>query len=274
MGDGSTGKTLGLRGFFYPFRGLRFLLGHSRLLPYVAVPVGINAALYALLLWFVGSRFWGWLEGIIPRGDAWYWAVLFYVFLALFGVALALVVVYTFTLLGGLILAPFNEALSAAVERIYTGLRDDEPFQLGALLKDVRRSLKAELGRFALFAAGFVLLLGLHLLPVVGSLIYGVAMPLFTLFFLGWEYLDHSMERAHFTFRLKRRAAFRNGTALVGFGACSALLLLIPVLSLLAIPVCVVGATLLFCDLESSGRIPARPPRGTAGPHARVPETT
>ncbi|MHB8766960.1 MAG: EI24 domain-containing protein, partial [Deferrisomatales bacterium] len=113
-------------------------------------------------------------------------------------------------------------------------------------------------GRLALYASGFALLLLLHLVPPpLGQLAYGAGLGLFTLFFLGWEYLDYSMERWQFGFGQKRRAALRNAAVFVGFGAGAGLLLLIPLLNLLAIPVCVTGATLLFADLRRGGRLPA-----------------
>ena len=44
------------------------------------------------------------------------------------------------------------------------------------------------------------------------------------------------------------------------FGAGAALMLLVPLVNFLAIPVCVTGATLLFCDLRGLGRVPETPP--------------
>jgi CysZ protein len=90
----------------------------------------------------------------------------------------------------------------------------------------------------------------------VGTAVYAFAMPLYTLFFLGWEYLDYSMERWKLPFAGKRKVAFRNVGTLLGLGAGSAFLLLVPLVNLLAIPVCVTGATLLFCDIRNAGRVP------------------
>lgn len=259
-------RLAGLGGFFYPFRGLRFLLRHPRLFGYVAVPLTINTLLYSLFLWFVGSRFGGWVERFVPQGDAWYWTLLSYLLWVVFGAVLLLVVIYTFTLVGTLILAPFNDLLSEKVERAYTGHRIDEPFRLRAFLADLKRSLGAELGRLALWGAGFLVLGALSLFfPPLGTVL-----TVYSLFFLGWEYFDYSMERWHFPFATKRRTAVRNVAAFLSFGAGAALTLLIPLLNFVAIPVCVAGATMLFCDLSRAGRIPAEgPPAGTpteAGP--------
>lgn len=249
-------RFITVRGFFYPFRGVKFLLGRPRLLTYVAIPFAINTLLYGVFVWFVGTRFSGWLERILPQGDAWYWAALSVLLLTLFAAVLFLIVVYTFTLIGNLVLAPFNDLLSEKVERVYAGSVLEEPFSLGALTRDLARSFKAELGRLAFYGAGFLALLALNLVPGLGTAAYGVAVTVYTLFFLGWEYFDYSMERWRLTFRDKRKVAFRNGATFLGFGAGAALMLLIPLLNFLAIPVCVTGATLLFCDLRRLGRIP------------------
>ncbi len=259
MGNTNHGRRLTVTGFFYPYRGLRFLLRHPRLLPYVAIPFVINTLLYTGLVWFAGSRFGGWMENLVPQGEAWYWAVLTAVLWVLFAALLLLALVYTFTLVGNLLLAPFNDFLAEKVEWLHTGNRLGEPFRVGALVQDMWRSVRAELGRMILYLAGVVLLLPLHLFPPVGTAIYGVAFTLLTLFFLGWEYLDFSMERWHLGFRAKRTLAFGNLGVLLSFGAGAILLLLIPLLNLLAIPVCVIGGTLLICDLRDAGRTPAPP---------------
>jgi CysZ protein len=247
-------------GFRYPFRGLKFLASHPRLLGYVAVPLTINTLLYSGFVWFVSSQFGGWLERLLPTGDAWYWTLLSYFLWVVFALFLMAVVIYTFTIIGNLILAPFNDLLSEKVEWVYSGRRLDQPFRLGEFLSDMKRSLKAELGRLLLFAAGFLVLLSLNLVPVFGTAAYGLLFTLYTLFFLGWEYLDYSMERSRFSFSDKRRTVGTNLPSLLGFGAAAAVLLFVPLLNLLAIPICVTGATLLFCDLRASGRLSGEAP--------------
>jgi len=246
-------RNLATRGFFYPYRGLKFLAAHPRLLGYVAVPFAINTLLYCAMIWFAGSRFGGWVDSLIPQGDAWYWSVLSYALWVVFAAVLFLVVVFTFTLLGNLALEPFNDVLSEKVEWVYTGTRLHEPFRLGPFLADAGRAFAAGLRRTALYAPGFVVLL-------VGSFFFPpltVVLTVYTAFFLGWAYLDYSMDRWRFAFSDKRKAAWRNLPTVLSFGIGAYLLLLIPLLNFLAIPVCVTGATLLFCDLRAGGRVPA-----------------
>ncbi len=249
-----------VRGFFYPFRGMRFLFQNPRLLVYIAVPVSINAVLFALLAWFLASYYPGLLQQLLPETNTWYWTILFYAALLLVGLVLVLVAVYAFTLIGNIILGPFNDFLSQKVELLYAGTGSDEPFSLRAIFSDSARSLKVEVGKLLLYLGGLIALLVIHCIPVAGSLFYGVLIMLYTLFFLGWEYCDYSMERWKYTFRQKVRTSTANAFAFVGFGSGASLMLFIPLANLMAIPVCAVGATLLFCDLKKEARIPQNMP--------------
>ncbi|MDW7711339.1 MAG: EI24 domain-containing protein [Deferrisomatales bacterium] len=245
-------RSLALQAFFYPYRGLKFLFAHPRLLGYAAVPFAINTLLYAGVIWFAGSRFGSWVTALIPQGEAWYWSVLFYALWVVFAAVLFLLVAFTFALLGNLLLEPFNDLLSEQVEWAYTGDRREEPFRLGVFWADAGRSFATGLRRIALWAPGALVLWA-------GSFLFWPLTPLlalYTAFFLGWAYLDYSMDRWRFGFAAKRRTARQNLSAFLTFGAGAALLLLIPLLSFLAIPVCVTGATLLFCDLRSRGKLP------------------
>jgi len=187
--------------------------------------------------------------------EAWYWSILYYILFFIAALIILIVVIYTFTLTGNLILAPFNDLLSEKVESIYSGNRVEETFKLGIFIKDMVRSYRAEGGRIILYLLIFVSLLSLNLLPLVGTAIYGISVVIYSFFFLCWEFLDYPMERWRFSFRVKRRLAFKNLFVFISFGAGAALLLLIPLVNLAAIPLCVAGATILFCDLRREGRL-------------------
>jgi CysZ protein len=126
-----------------------------------------------------------------------------------------------------------------------------------ALLSDIGRSLKVQVAKVLVYLAGLAALFAIHLIPIIGTVFYPVLIFVYTLFFLGWEYCDYSMERWKYTFRQKLRASLKNAFAFAGFGAGASLMLFIPLANLMAIPVCAVGATLMFCDLRKEGRISA-----------------
>lgn len=244
-----------LQGFFYPYKGFLFIIRNPKLLSYVAIPTLINTLLYSLFLWYTSTRIYSWINSLIPTGEGWYWAVLFYLAMVVAAFLVLVLVVYTFTIVGGLILSPFNDLLSEKVDILYSGGVSDGPFQLKGIFKDMARSIKAELGRIAIYLTGLGLLFALNLFPPIGTAIYGVAVTLFTIYFIGWEYFDYSLERHKFPFGKKLKTNVSNSLTLITFGAGAALALMIPILNLAAIPVCVTGATLLFCDLKRGGKI-------------------
>lgn len=253
-----TGEVLkmSISGFFYPFKGFRFLISSPRLIALVAIPVAINTLLYAFFAWYTYSRFGQWVEAFTANGDAWYWAILHYILIIFVSLFLIIFIFYTFVLVGNLILAPFNEVISEKVEAIYSeGTAKETAFSIGLFFKDMGRSYKAEGGRLILYLAGFLLLLLLNLIPIVGQALYGFSIIFYTFFFLCWEFLDYSMERWKLNFGEKKKLAFANPIIFLSFGAGAALLLFIPFLNLTAIPVCVAGATMLFSDMKKQGKL-------------------
>jgi len=247
---------MSISGFIYPFKGFRFLISRPRLIALAAIPVAINTLLYAFFAWYAYSRFGQWVDALTANGDTWYWAVLHYILIVFVSLFLIVFIFYTFTLMGNLILAPFNEVISEKVEALYSeGTAKDTAFSMGLFFKDMGRSYKAEAGRIILYLSGFLLLLLLNLIPVAGQVLYGFSVILYTFFFLCWEFLDYSMERWKLSFGDKKKLALGNPLLFLSFGAGAALLLIIPLLNLTAIPVCVAGATMLFGDMKKQGKL-------------------
>jgi CysZ protein len=241
-----------LRGFLYPFRAVWFLASHRRLLWLIALPSAINAALFVVGTWYLLTHLGEWLGRFLPQGDAWYWTSLFCLLtgaaalIALVGGLLAL------SLIGNIILGPFNEAISEKVEAVATGTLDATPFRIRTFLNDLLRSLRAEFAKGVFYLSGLLAIVALNLIPLIGTVLSGALLVPYTLFFLGWEFLDYSMERWKLTFRAKLKFAFANALVFCSFGAGASLLVFFPVVNLATIPLCAVGATLLACDLRKA----------------------
>lgn len=246
------------RGFFYPFHGARYLWRHPRLLRYVAIPFAINTLVFCASLYGGLHLFEHVAASFIPRGDAWYWAMLTYLFWTLAVALTAVLVFFSFTVVGNLIAAPFNDLLSERTEELLTGRRQDLPFSWRSFWQDCRRSCGVQLRKLSLFVLGMVLLLGLNLLPGVGTLLYSVLSVLWTIFFLVVEYLGYVLARKRLTFGEQRRYALSRLWLMGGFGTGVLAVLAIPLLQLLCIPVAVVGATLLYCELEDESEAASR----------------
>jgi CysZ protein len=241
------------RGFFYPFHGARYLLRHPRLLRFIAIPFAINTLVFSGAL-YLGLHFFEHIAtAFIPHGDAWYWVMLSYLFWGLAVLLTAVLVFFSFTVVGNLIASPFNDMLSERTEELITGRCREESFSFAGFWHDTRRTLGVEIRKLTLFVLGMVVLLGLNLLPVVGSLLYSILSVVWTIFFLVVEYLGFVFARKRLSFGAQRRFVLARPALMAGFGTGVLVILAIPLLQLLCIPVAVVGATLLYCELADQG---------------------
>jgi CysZ protein len=241
------------RGFFYPFRGLRLLTRHPALLKYIAIPFLINLIVFSSAVHLGLDFFNSTVVDYIPRGEAWYWAILYYAAWVLAVLLTAVLVFFLFTVVGNLIASPFNDLLSERAEELLLGQKQETRFSLRGFLSDARRTIAAELKKLSLFVAGMMALLLLNLIPALGQLLYSAAAILFTLFFLVVEYLGYVFGRKSRTFRDQRRYIWRRKFLMLGFGTGVLCLLAVPFLQFLCLPLAVLGATLLWCEnLETS----------------------
>jgi len=236
------------RGFFSLFRSLRFVLDHPGLFKFVLIPFLINLIVFSGSIYLGFDLFNDRIVHLIPQGEAWYWAVLYYFLWVLAVVVTAVVVFFTFTVVGNLIASPFNDLLSQKTEKLLTGKKDEEPFSLKAFWQDALRTLAVELKKISLFVVLMLLLLLLNLLPGLGSMIYSVLALMLTLFFLVVEYMGFVFSRKRMNFGEQRRYIFSRKTTMLGFGTGILVLLAIPFLQFVCIPLAVVSATRLWCD--------------------------
>jgi len=235
-------------GFLYPFQSLRFLWQNPKLLKYVAIPFLINLIVFSAAV-FLGLDFFGDVVArYVPRGEAWYWAFLTFLAWMLASMVTALLVFFSFTVVGNLLASPFNDLLSERTEEIVTGVGTDEPFSWRTFGGDAWRAIAVEGKKMGFFVAGMLALLLLNLIPVVGQLLYSIAAALFTLFFLAVEYLGYVLSRKRIPFARQRRYVFGQIFLHLGFAVGVLCLLAIPLMQLLCIPLAVVGATRLYCE--------------------------
>ncbi len=238
----------------------RMLLTRSELWRWCVLPMLVNLALFSVAL----AVFFGWvldpltaqLQSYLAVGDpaAWYewvwvgplralaWALRF-ALIALAGIA----VYMTFAVVGGVIAAPFLDALSIRVERIRTGSAAE---QNESLWKSAGRALGEAAKR-----AGFVvpLYLGVFLVGLVPGLqpVAAVAFAALSAAFLALDYTSFALDRRGVPFPEKRRWLWRHRSAMLGFGGVGLLTLLVPGLNFACLPWLVTAGTLLATDLES-----------------------
>lgn len=236
------------RGFSYPLRAVKFLSKKPGLLKYLAIPLVINILVFSISVYFGLDLFEGMLETYAPSTDVWYGMALYYLAWTVALLLTTVVVFFSFTVVGNLIASPFNELLSEHTEALLVGRKPDERFSVGRFWKEASNSIVVEVKKMAVFIVGMLLLLAINLIPGIGSLIYAVLAPLFTLFFLVIEYMAFVLMRKQLKFVQQRRYITKRPVLMAGFACSIFCLLAIPFLQFFCIPLAVVGATLLWCD--------------------------
>ncbi|MEL6180124.1 MAG: EI24 domain-containing protein [Myxococcota bacterium] len=269
------------RGFSAPFRGLHYMTAHPKTLVYALPPVPIIGALLGGMFYLTYTHsgdLLSWLWAM-PEGSTWVvqwllqplwhlaWGV---VLLLLSAVGLIAVVIVAIPLAG-----PFMEMLSEKVEAIETGFQ--APFNLGVMLRNMAVSLSHALILGGLGLLVTLLSLGLSLIPVAGPVLALVIHLTLTPMLVGFNPFDYPMTIRLWPIGDKMGFVRRNLALVYGFSLCTYLMLYIPLLNLVLLPACVVGATRLLLDLQREGRADFRDRRRevlTAAGHIEDTDTT
>ncbi|MFF2952859.1 EI24 domain-containing protein [Kitasatospora sp. NPDC057965] len=236
-------------GMGYLAKGQRWVARHGRWWAFGMIPALITLAGYVVALFLLG----GWAGDIAawatPFADSWSslsQGLLRTTLAALVFVGGLLLSVLTFTAVTLLVGQPFYEALCARVDETEGGAPAPPEVPLWReLVVAARDSLfvLVRAGGFGvlLFAAGFLPVVGQTVVPVLGFAVSG--------FFLSLELTSVGLQRRGVAQRERLRLLRgRLGLAL-GFGVPLALGFLIPLVTVIAMPGAVAGATLLARDL-------------------------
>jgi CysZ protein len=224
----------GVRFFFL---GMRALVRNPSLLSLSMIPMLLTLA---LLMGLIAGAAWtvGWLIGDALRFELRMAAQVLMVALTL------LIAYFLYMPVARVLLAPFAEALSrkASAISLSPGGRSIRQNNLGwarAMWEGLKVVIFQALVGLAALALGLAF-------PPVGAPV-GVAVAIFL---GGLDFFDIPLSTRGLRLRNKLGVIWRNKFLVMGFGAAAYLMLLIPVINMLALPVGVVGATLLIDALE------------------------
>ena len=248
------------RGLSYAFRGMRFVyFQHPKLARYWVFPVLITG--FALLAVFygagsyyddLGGAVWslfpeswneasGWLGGLLTA-LRWTIELIAGILITLLGLVLVLV-------LSSVVAAPFNDALSEAVEHILTG-ESAPPFSFRRMIADVVRTIRLELLKVLIYLAvvGPIFLVSFFI-PGLGQVVSLVGFAV-TAVYLGIDYVDWPAARRNWSVGDRVSFTRRQLPAVAGFGTGVWVLLFIPLVNLLFMPAAVAGGTMLFLAVQ------------------------
>jgi CysZ protein len=237
------------KGLWAPLGAVRFLRGNRGLKRFLLLPMLLD------LLVFVGLYALAWdqsqemLMQIADKGDTWYWIALYRALLVVVVILLLLLVGLCTALLAGVVAAPFNDLLAERTLNIVDG-EPNESFSVIRLGQDVSRSIIQQIRKLVFIVCCASVLFLLQFVPGLILVIQFFLYPLFTAFTASLEFMDYGMERRRLRFKQKRKFLMRHSGAVMGFGGSSALLLMVPVLNVLAMPVLVVAGTLMYLSIE------------------------
>ncbi len=247
-----------LDGFQLPLEGGRLLLREKRLWALAAAPIGFSLLAFSVavsLLVAHAGGLYAWATPWMPAPEAaswvaWLWvgpakAALAILGALIFAVVAGVVLLISF-LVANVLASPFLDVLASRVELIETGaVEEDAAPGLIGTGADVLRSLREELRRavFFLVVVGSLVLVG-FLIPGA-HLLTGPSIVVFAIFFLPLDYASYTLDRRRYSFRQKRTWLMTNKPAVVGFGGAAFLICWMPGLNFLAMPLLVVGGTLL-----------------------------
>jgi len=215
------------------FMGMRTLIRNSDLLSLSLIPMLLTLVLILGMVAgsaFIVGRFFRDALGIELR-----------IIAEVLMILLTFMIAYFLYLpLARVLLAPFAEALSRRTHAINTGqtVRRNNQGWARAMLEGLKLVI------FQLVVALAALALGL-VFPPVGAPI-GVAVAIFL---GGLDFFDVPLSTRGMRLRSKLGVIWRNKSLALGFGGAVYLMLIIPVINMLALPVGVIGATLLTDSL-------------------------
>ena len=255
-----------LAGFTYPFRAFTLIWQTPKLWSYVLVPVGLNfiigISLYLSLLFpslagidvlvaDLSVRF----NAIIATFPA--WLSFLGVLTVAFGWLLRLLLVSGLLLIIGFLLvqfgvilgSPWYGKLSEQLELLRNGqLPAEAPMNLRSSLRDIQRAIAFELRKLQILLSIGIPLLLLNFIPGVGSILSSLGGVALGATIVCLDFLDAPLERRRRPFQEKLEIIWASLPASGSFGVVCLGLVSIPLLNLLAIPLCVTAGTLFFCD--------------------------
>jgi CysZ protein len=161
---------------------------------------------------------------------------------------LLLVTGFVFLQFGVLLGAPWYGKLSEELELLKLGKLPPMDANLGSTIRDVGRAILYELKKLVLLVFIGLPLLSLNIVPGFGAAIASVGYITLTATIVCLDFFDSALERRRLRFRQKLGVVWRSLPASAGFGLVCLALVSVPLINLLAIPVCVAAGTLFFCD--------------------------
>ncbi|MCM2278749.1 MAG: EI24 domain-containing protein [Oligoflexia bacterium] len=241
------GRLQSLRiGILLPLTAAKLIISERVLLFWSLLPLLITTGIYT---WALGSLRAGVKSAWLRFFLTWGWdpnGLLADAVLLFSNVLVFLIGAFTFSIVAGIVASPFNDLLAEKTEpRAEPALPAVPPQPLSAKFRLVWIDILKSLAMMA--ATVFALLFSW--VPVLNLLAIALALLLMT-----FQYISYPQTRRGVGLRAGAAFLWRHAYACVGFGASISLLYALPLLSITALPIAVVGGTLLVARAQAADR--------------------
>ncbi len=232
-------------------RSIAYLFRNASLIPWMLAPAVLTITVISVAVGVTamfGPRL---LVMLVPAPADPSWMLWWRLGLGLLTGLLIVLAVAAGWVFGNMASAPLYDVIAGKVEREQFGLTPEKETWAEAFA-NAAPSIRHSIAGFGLYVAVMVPLFSLNLVPGIGSVLYTVASFVATVFFVSRELMDVPLSRRQLSFREKLGYLKENRAYISGHSAVVAVFLFIPFANLFVTPLAVLGATLIFCDIERS----------------------
>lgn len=239
-------------GISYLFKALP-LLTKPGIKAFVLIPLMINICIFAIGIYFGFTYFGEYMDKFLDTSGMWSWVAslvemikpLLYV---IFGMALLVLIFYTFSILANIIAAPFNALLAEATEKYLTGNQLSEEGGFKQMMKELIPTIMMEIRKLIymiLWSIPFLIIL--FVIPIIGPIIWF----LFTAWMMSLQYMDYPMGNHKIKFEQQRNLQGKKRLFSLGFGGVTMGASMIPFINFIVMPTAVIAATLIWVEQYS-----------------------
>ena len=236
-------------GVSYLFKALP-LLTKPGIKSYVMIPLIINILIFSVGIYFGFAYFGEYMDKFLDTSEMWSWVAAIVEFIKpllyiVFGLALLVLIFYTFSILANIIASPFNSLLAEATEMYLTGKTMDDAGGFKQVLKEIVPTILMEIKKLIymiLWSIPFLIML--FVIPIAGPIIWF----LFTAWMMSLQYMDYPMGNHKLNFSQQRSLQGKNRLFSMGFGGVTMGASMIPFVNFIIMPTAVIAATIIWVE--------------------------
>lgn len=232
-----------------PFVGVKTIFKDKTLFFSSIIPVIVNILLYVALAVLLYNYYDEILAMIVKTPDTFLKKMLYWVSFVFFLLFSLMVFILTFNVVGSMLLSPFNTIIAKAAYKKL--LAESEAFSFEktkkSFLNDAYSSFKLDLKKliFVFIPLGVLYIISFFV-PILG-----IVALLLSFWAIAYQYMDYIMEEKGLKTSDRIKVFTNNPVQTLVFGFVVSIAVSIPIIGLLILPSSVVGATLLFHELEA-----------------------